>query len=128
MSFYEDGAAVMERGYVVSVAEDGARVASLTRVGIVTMPLKVQGGGTVSVGDVVFFFEFEDGDGMICAEDGGAIGPGTPGATPELVIGTVVYGDEPSATITGTPEKPILHLVLPRGLQGIKGDKGDKRG
>ena len=56
----------------------------------------------------------------------GPIGP--VGPTPVLTIGTVDYGDDPSATITGTPESPILNLVLPRGLQGpigLTGPTGD---
>ena len=41
------------------------------------------------------------------------------GATPDFEIGDVETGETASATITGTPENPILNLILP------KGDKGD---
>lgn len=44
---------------------------------------------------------------------------GPTGKTPNLQIGDVVTGLQAAATITGTPEEPILNLTLP------KGDKGD---
>lgn len=43
---------------------------------------------------------------------------GKTGATPVLTIGTVSSGDKPSADITGTPENPVLNLVLQPGPQG----------
>ena len=51
--------------------------------------------------------------------------PGQTGATPDLQIGTVETldpGEDATATITGTPEQPILSLGIP---QGEKGDPGD---
>lgn len=51
--------------------------------------------------------------------------PGATGATPDLQIGTVETldpGEDATATITGTPEQPILSLGIP---QGEKGDPGD---
>ena len=51
--------------------------------------------------------------------------PGAIGATPDLQIGTVETldpGEDATATITGTPEEPILSLGIP---QGEKGDPGD---
>lgn len=44
--------------------------------------------------------------------------PGKTGATPVLTIGTVSSGDKPSADITGTPENPVLNLILQPGPQG----------
>lgn len=44
--------------------------------------------------------------------------PGKTGATPVLTIGTVSSGDKPSADITGTPENPVLNLMLQPGPQG----------
>ena len=44
--------------------------------------------------------------------------PGDPGKTPNLTIGTVETlpeGSEATATITGTPEDPILNLGIPIG-------------
>ena len=43
---------------------------------------------------------------------------GKTGATPALTIGTVSSGDKPSASITGTPENPVLNLMLQPGPQG----------
>lgn len=43
---------------------------------------------------------------------------GKTGATPVLTIGTVSSGDKPSAYITGTPENPVLNLMLQTGPQG----------
>ena len=46
---------------------------------------------------------------------------GDTGATPELTIGTVTTGEvgsDAAATITGTPEHPVLDLTLPRGATG----------
>ena len=43
---------------------------------------------------------------------------GKTGATPALTIGTVSSGDKPSANITGTPENPVLNLMLQPGPQG----------
>lgn len=43
---------------------------------------------------------------------------GKTGATPALTIGTVSSGDKSSANITGTPENPVLNLILQPGPQG----------
>lgn len=43
---------------------------------------------------------------------------GKTGATPVLTIGTVSSGDKPFAYITGTPENPVLNLMLQPGPQG----------
>ena len=47
------------------------------------------------------------------------------GPTPNLTIGTVENGGSADATITGTPENPVLNLTLPQGPQGQSGPKGD---
>lgn len=44
---------------------------------------------------------------------------GIPGETPNLTIGTVTtlaYGEQATASITGTKENPILNLGIPKGL------------
>ena len=50
------------------------------------------------------------------------MGPqGTTGATPNLQIGTVTTldaGSDATASITGTPENPLLNLGIPRGENG----------
>lgn len=46
---------------------------------------------------------------------------GPTGATPNLTIGTVATGNpgsSASASITGTPENPVLNLTIPRGNPG----------
>ena len=52
----------------------------------------------------------------------GQTGPqGDTGATPEITIGTVTTGapgTEAAATMTGTPEAPVLSLTIPRGMPG----------
>lgn len=53
---------------------------------------------------------------------------GDTGATPNMTIGTVVTGSTSGATITGTPENPVLNLTLEKGDkgdQGIQGETGD---
>lgn len=49
---------------------------------------------------------------------------GETGATPDLTIGTVIGGETADATITGTPENPVLNLVLPKGDKGDTGATG----
>lgn len=52
---------------------------------------------------------------------------GSTGATPDLSIGTVTTGQPGSdadASITGTPENPVLNLTIPRGSQGEQGEPG----
>lgn len=52
----------------------------------------------------------------------GQQGPkGDTGATPGITIGTVTTGapgTEAAATMTGTPEAPVLSLTIPRGMPG----------
>ena len=59
----------------------------------------------------------------------GEQGPqGPKGDTPTFVIGNVTTlsaGSNATATITGTPEKPILNLGIPKGDKGDKGATGD---
>lgn len=46
---------------------------------------------------------------------------GDTGLTPNLTVGTVVTGapgTQASATITGTPENPIINLIIPKGDTG----------
>lgn len=71
----------------------------------------ITGGHRITITDATGTETFDVMDG----EDGG------PGATPDLQIGTVTTGEPGSAaeaSITGTPEEPLLNLKLPRGQQG----------
>ena len=66
----------------------------------------------------------------------GQQGPkGDTGATPEITIGTVTTGapgTDASATITGTPEAPVLNFQIPRGnpgaVQTVNGNEPDGQG
>ena len=52
---------------------------------------------------------------------------GDPGDTPDISIGTVstgAAGSAAAATITGTPEAPVLNLTIPQGLKGDQGNTG----
>lgn len=52
----------------------------------------------------------------------GEAGPrGPAGSAAALTIGSVSQGTAPSASISGTPENPILNLVLPKGDTGSAG-------
>lgn len=62
----------------------------------------------------------------------GATGPtgatgetGAVGATPQFSIGTVQGGTGADASITGTPENPVLNLTLPKGETGDTGATPD---
>lgn len=49
---------------------------------------------------------------------------GATGLTPNIQIGTVVSGNTPSVTISGTPENPILNFTLVKGETGATGPTG----
>jgi hypothetical protein len=52
-------------------------------------------------------------------------GKGDTGKTPDISIGTVTTGaagSDASATMTGTPENPVLNLTIPRGDKGKDGE------
>ena len=52
---------------------------------------------------------------------------GATGLTPNIKMGTVVTGDagtQADATITGTPEEPVINLTIPRGDPGEGGGGG----
>lgn len=57
--------ATIERGVIVTVAEAGYKVKSLSRDGIITPAIPAVNGGTFEVGDRVYFFLFDDGHGGI---------------------------------------------------------------
>lgn len=57
--------------------------------------------------------------------DTGIDAHGSP-ATFTATAETLAEGSEATATISGTPENPILELGIPKGDKGEKGDKGDK--
>ena len=53
--------------------------------------------------------------------------PGADGVTPNIQIGTVETlpaGSDATASITGTPENPLLNLGIPKGADGASGSGG----
>ena len=71
--------------------------------------------------DPVLNFVLPKGDKGDTGNTGAA---GQTGATPAFTIGTVIKGDNASATITGTTANPVLNLVLPKGDPGAAGTPG----
>ena len=58
--------ATLERGVIEEIENGKYTVSSLTRDGIISMPIKaINGEDTYSVGDKVYFFLFDDGDGLV---------------------------------------------------------------
>lgn len=58
--------AVVERGKIIAEEDGKYRVESITRDGITSLPLKPMGTEeTYMVDDLVYFFMFPDGDGLI---------------------------------------------------------------
>ena len=64
--------------------------------------------------------------------DTGEIGPqgpkGDTGATPNIQIGTVQAlepGQDATASMTGTPENPVLNLGIPKGEKGDRGEDAE---
>lgn len=62
----ESYGAALERGVIERIENGRYAVRSLTRDGIVSMPIRTTPNtGTLSVGDRVYFFVFPDGDGLV---------------------------------------------------------------
>lgn len=64
--------------------------------------------------------EFDGKDG----QDGQDGSPGKDGVTPTFSIGAVETldpGSDATASVTGTPERPVLNLGIPQGAVGIPG-------
>lgn len=55
----------IERGTIAEVVGDQYVVRSMTRLNVVTEPIAAMIDGEYSAGDEVYFFLFDDGDGMI---------------------------------------------------------------
>ena len=65
--------AAIERGQVVEKTQAGYRVKSLTRVGVVTPQIQAMQDAEFAVGDGVYFFLFDDGEGGILGKAAGGI-------------------------------------------------------
>ena len=90
-----------------NIAEDLSEIENLT-VTVTTLP--AGSSATASYADGVLTLGIPRGD---------------TGATPDISIGTVTTGaagSSAAASITGTPEHPVLNLTIP---QGLKGDAGN---
>ncbi len=61
--------ALLERGAIDSIQDRRYRVKSFSRDGVVSPPIKaINDSDAYSIGDKVYFFMFDDGDGMILAK------------------------------------------------------------
>lgn len=72
----------------------------------------------------IFVANGTDGKDGINGMDGA---DGADGTTPNFIIGTVQTleaGTNATASITGTPENPVLHLGIPKGKDGSGGSGG----
>ena len=78
--------------------------------------------GAVLNADYTLTITFTDGSSYTTPPIRGAQGdPGQIGPTPDISIGTVTTGaagSQAAATMTGTPEAPVLNLTIPRGDPG----------
>ena len=72
--------------------------------------------------DYTLTLTFSDGTSYTTPPIRGRQGePGPIGPTPDITIGTVTTGaagSQAEATMTGTPERPVLNLTIPRGDPG----------
>lgn len=59
--------ASVERGVVIDITDDGYVVRSADRDQVTTLPMKSLKDSHYTVGDAVYFFMFDDGNGMIVA-------------------------------------------------------------
>lgn len=78
--------------------------------------------GAVLNADYTLTLTFTDGSSYTTPPIRGAQGERGPiGPTPDISIGTVTTGaagSQAEATMTGTPERPVLNLTIPRGDPG----------
>lgn len=59
--------AMIETGRVIAIEDDKPIVESADRAGMVSMPLQVMEGVTASIGDAVFYCDFDNGCGLVLA-------------------------------------------------------------
>lgn len=89
---------------------------------------KIEKTGTDGLVDT-YTITYTNGQAFTYTVTNGAKGdPGQTGATPNIQIGTVQTlepGQDATATITGSPENPLLNLSIPKGE---KGDDGSGEG
>ena len=99
-----------------STEDGGTNIVTVTKTDGTTSTFQVKNGSKGSDG--------------VPGKDGanGADGqPGTDGVTPNIQIGTVETleaGSPATASMTGTPENPLLNLGIPKGADGASGSGG----
>lgn len=59
------GGALIERGEITQVRDDGYIIRSYSRYPVMTNPLKSIAADIFRVGDTVYYFMFDDGSGLI---------------------------------------------------------------
>ena len=119
---------IVDPGHVIpSIAELLAQIgacrtatANANKVANLTVSAEVATGSTP---DAVLSEDQQTGNKHITFKlvkgETGDTGPrGETGATPDFSIGTVQSGATPAATITGTPEHPVLNLTMEKGDPG----------
>lgn len=112
-----DGVGIQSVVQTTTSAEDGGmNVITVTKTDGSTSTFEVRNGSK--------------GSGGVPGVDGanGADGqPGADGVTPNIQIGTVETleaGSPATASMTGTPENPLLNLGIPKGADGASGSGG----
>lgn len=64
----ESYGAMIQRGKILSITSEGARIQSLSREGVQTPPLPFLSGFSAKAGELVYFFMFDDGRGMVLSK------------------------------------------------------------
>ena len=114
--------------YIQSVKQ-GLKV----RVGIYPVAIEGESGSGAVIGEGKSAYEIAVDYGFVGTEKewlaslkGKDGANGADGVTPQIEIGDVTNGNTASASISGTTEKPLLNLTLPKGDKDEKGDKGEQ--
>jgi hypothetical protein len=63
-------------------------------------------------------------DSIVPGPQGPVGPPGQPAPLPVFSAGSVVSGEQASVVVSGSPDKPVLNFVIPRGFPGDRGPKG----
>lgn len=80
---------------------------------------------TVEIEDNAKLYTRGESQWIFITDFSGATGiQGPTGVTPNIQIGTVVSGDSPSVTRSGTNENPVLNFTLVKGDTGATGQTG----
>ena len=106
-----DGVGIQSVVQTTTSTEDGGtNIVTVTKTDGTTSTFKVKNGSKGS-----------DGEPGVDGKNGADGQPGTDGVTPNIQIGTVdtlPAGSPATASLTGTPENPLLNLGIPKGADG----------